>query len=100
MANDVKALIAEEKQKAQAQALQVSVDLDAFTAGNVNEFLAANRANDMNKITDAIIPFILTIPKEWGDSKARETYLKIPFLVWKQIVQHIADIINAMSSKN
>ena len=98
--DDVKAQIQAIKAEKQAEVLQVSFDLEAFTAGNVNAFLAANRFNDMNKITASMIPFFLSIPKEWGDMKEALTYEKLPMVVWKQLVEHVAQIINLMTSKN
>lgn len=80
--------------------VQIAVDLDAFTAGNVNDFLAANRMADIAKISKALIPFILSCPKEWGEPKDVGTYLNLSYPIWKQLVQHVADVINHMSSKN
>jgi hypothetical protein len=80
--------------------VQVAVDLEAFTAKNVDAYLLANKLNDIGKITKAIVPFMLSIPKEWGDHTKAETYEKLPILTVKLISQQIAEIINYMTSKN
>ena len=100
ISDDVKALIDKKREEAKAEVTQISVDLDAFTAANVNEFLAANRANDMNRITKALIPFMLGIPKEWGDAKDVKAYEKLPLVLWREVVQRVAELVNYMTSKN
>lgn len=97
---DVKDFVTKQREEAKETVAQISVDLDAFTAKNVNEFLSANRVNDMNRINKSILPFMLSVPKEWGEAKAVETYETLHLIVWRCLIERIVQLINEMTSKN
>ena len=96
----VKADLDAMRETAETEIVEVVFDLEAFTAGNVDAFLAANRLNDVGKITKSIVPLILSCPKEWGPPDKVETYEKLPMATWKQLTQYSAEIINYITSKN
>jgi cation transport regulator ChaB len=98
--DSVKKQLDEMKESSKANIAQVEINLEAFSAGNVDAFLAANRLNDIGKITKSMMPFFLKVPPVWGKVDDIKTFENLPLATWKQLSQHIADIIGYLSSKN
>lgn len=96
----VKAQIDAIREVGQTEVVKIEVDLDAFTAGNVNAYMVAQRMNDVGKITAAMMPFMLSVPPEWGKVDELATYEKLPMATWKALNNHIGEIVNYITSKN